>query len=119
MRLLPTRRITIAEYLTQRGLPADWRFGSPLGRVAAEIYRQTYHHEPSTAWQFINGRFRRVMAYLPSETHVLADAWDRYGHTAGQQPAPVTRAHHTRPVWPGSGDAMRWRPTGGPIRSHP
>jgi hypothetical protein len=112
------RRITVAEYLAGRGLPADWRYGSPLGRVAAQIYRQTYRREPSKAWRLINGRFRRVMAYRPSETHVLAAAWDRYGCTAGQRPARVVR---TRPVpaWAGSFDSMRWTPSDAPIRNHP
>lgn len=119
MHALPARRITIADYLVQRGLPADWRFGSPLGRVAADIYRQTYHHEPSKAWRLINGRFRRVMAYLPSEKHILTDAWDRYGCDAGQQPTPTIPTR--RPAYdpPVSIDAMRWRPTSGPLRSHP
>jgi hypothetical protein len=116
---LPPRRTTVAEYLVQRGLPADWRFGSPLGRVAAEIYRQAYRREPSKAWRFINGRFRRVMAYQSSEAHVLTAAWDRYGCTAGHRPTRVIRTRRTVPDWAGSGDAMRWRPSGGPIRSHP
>ncbi|MER5909552.1 hypothetical protein ABT124_03350 [Streptomyces sp. NPDC001982] len=117
--MLTHRRITVAEYLVQRGLPADWRFGSPLGRVAAQIYRQTYRREPGRAFRFINGRFRRVMAYLPSETHVLTAAWDRYGCTAGHRPARTVRAARTPAAWPGSVDAMRWTPSGGPIRSHP
>ncbi|MGW0993502.1 hypothetical protein ACWD5V_09360 [Streptomyces sp. NPDC002523] len=113
-----TRRTTVAEYLVRRGLPADWRFGSPLGRVAAEIYRQTYRREPGKAWRFINGRFRRVMAYLPSETHVLTAAWDRYGCTAGNRRRTV-RTRRAAPGWVSSIDAMRWTPSGGPIRSHP
>jgi hypothetical protein len=113
------RRTTVAEYLVQRGLPADWRFGSPLGRIAAQIYRQTYGREPGRAFRLINGRFRRVMAYRPSETHVLTAAWERYGCTAGQRPAPVIRTPRPEPVWHGSGDAMRWTPPSGPLRSHP
>jgi hypothetical protein len=119
MHTLPARRTTVAEYLVQRGLPADWRYGSPLGRVAAEIYRQTYRREPGRAWRFINGRFRRVMAYLPSETHVLTAAWGRYGCTAGRRTARVVRTHRPAPGWVGSVDAMRWTPAPGPIRSHP
>ncbi|MFJ8153917.1 hypothetical protein [Streptomyces sp. NPDC094468] len=113
------RRTTVAEFLIRRGLPADWRFGSPLGRVAARIYRQTYGREPGTALRFINGRFRRVMAYRPDETHVLTAAWDRYGCTAGSRPAPVSRPRPADTAWRGSGDSMRWLPTGGPLRSHP
>jgi hypothetical protein len=112
------RRITVAEYLVRRGLPADWNYGSPLGRVAARIYRQTYGREPGRAFRFINGRFRQVMTYAPSEQHILARAWELYGCTAGQA-RPVTPARHTGPAWHGSGDAMRWTPTGGPLRSHP
>ncbi|MGC9540198.1 hypothetical protein [Streptomyces sp. UG1] len=114
-----TRRTTVAEYLVQRGLPADWRYGSWLGRVAAQIYRQTYGREPGRAFRFINGRFRRVMAYRPSETHVLTEAWDRYGCYAERRPAPVARPRRTAPVWDGSGDSMRWTPSDSPVRSHP
>ncbi|MGW0582400.1 hypothetical protein ACWD25_42205 [Streptomyces sp. NPDC002920] len=113
------RRITIAEFLVRRGLPADWRYGSPLGRIAAQIYRETYGREPGRAFRWINGRFRRVMAYQPSEAHVLTAAWDQYGCTAGRRPAPVTRTPRTARVWAGSGDSMRWTPDKGPIRSHP
>ncbi|MFJ2004773.1 hypothetical protein [Streptomyces chartreusis] len=113
------RRTTVAEYLVQRGLPADWRYGSPLGRVAAQIYRQTYGREPGKAFRFINGRFRRVMAYWPTEAHVLAAAWEHYGCTAGLAPAPVTRTVRRRADWSGSGDSMRWTPTPGPLCSHP
>lgn len=77
-----SRRITTAEYLAQRGLPADWRYASPYGRIAAEIYRDTYRREPGRAFRLINGRFRRVMAYRPSEAHVLATAWRSYRRTA-------------------------------------
>lgn len=119
MHALPRRRTTVAEYLVRRGLPADWRFGSPLGRVAAQIYRHTYRREPGKAWLFINGRFRRVMAYLPSEAHVLAAAWDQYGSTAGQRPARAARPRPSATGWRGSGDAMRWAPGPGPMRSHP
>ncbi|GAB2714651.1 hypothetical protein [Streptomyces bullii] len=114
-----SRRITVAEYLGQRGLPADWRYGSPFGRVAAEIYRDTYRREPGRAFRFINGRFRRVMAYRPSEAHVLTAAWDRYGRFAEHRPARVVRANRTPYVGLTSADAMRWTPTGGPVRSHP
>lgn len=114
-----SRRITVAEYLVQRGLPADWRYGSPLGRVAAEIYRHTYGREPGRALQLIHGRFRPVMTYQPSETHVLTAAWDRYGSTADLAAAPVARPSRPRPDWAGSGDSMRWTPTGGSLRSHP
>ncbi|MEU4173256.1 hypothetical protein AB0F46_41260 [Streptomyces sp. NPDC026665] len=117
MNALLSHRITVAEYLVQRGLPADWRFGSPLGRVAARIYRTTYRSEPARAFRFINGRFRRVMAYRPSELHVLATAWEQYGRTAGARPAPAPRPNPVA-VRP-SGDAMRWTPGAGPVRSHP
>lgn len=119
MPVLPPRRTTVAEYLVRQGFPADWRFGSPLGRVAAEIYRRTYGREPSRAWRFINGRFRRVMAYQPTEAHVLTAAWERYGRTAGQQPTRAATRLRTAPGWSISGDAMRWTPTGAPLRSHP
>lgn len=113
-----TRSITVTDYLAQRGLPADWRFGSPLGRIAAEIYRQTYRREPGRAFRWINGRFRPVMAYRPCETHVLTTAWDRYGCTAEQQRTPA-RTFRPRAYAPVSADAMRWTQTGGPVRSHP
>ncbi|WND33991.1 hypothetical protein RI578_06645 [Streptomyces sp. BB1-1-1] len=116
------RRITVAEFLVRRGLPADWAYGSPLGRVAARIYRATYGREPARAFQFINGHFRPVMTYAPDEEHVLAQAWEQYGCTAGRyvyRPRPATRAPRTGPVWHGSGDAMRWTPPTGPLRSHP
>ncbi|MFI5973560.1 hypothetical protein [Streptomyces sp. NPDC051452] len=119
MSVLVSRRITVAEYLVQRGLPADWRYGSPLGRVAAEIYRQSYRREPGRAFRWINGRFRKVMAYRPEETHVLRAAWDRYGRTAGHRhipAAPTVRPHRATFV---SGDAMRWTPGNGPVRNHP
>ncbi|MFF8406945.1 hypothetical protein ACF06P_35630 [Streptomyces sp. NPDC015684] len=119
MSALLSRRITVAEYLVQRGLPADWRFGSPLGRVAAEIYRDNYRCEPGRAYRWINGRFRRVMAYRPEETHVLTAAWDRYGRTAGQRRAPVAPARRPYANSFVSGDAMRWTPSNAPIRSHP
>ncbi|SHI66702.1 hypothetical protein [Streptomyces sp. 3214.6] len=112
-------RITVAEYLVQRGLPADWRYGSPLGRVAAEIYRQTYRREPGTAFRFINGRFRPVMTYQPSETHILTAAWDRYGCTADRLPAPAVRTPRPTTAWAGSGDSMRWTPSRGALRNHP
>jgi hypothetical protein len=116
MNALVSRKVTVAEYLVQRDLPADWRFGSPFGRVAARIYRTTYRTEPSRAFQFINGRFRRVMAYRQSELHVLAAAWAQYGSTAAARPAPAPRP---APVVRFSGDAMRWTPDAGPVRSHP
>ncbi|MCX3059583.1 hypothetical protein [Streptomyces beihaiensis] len=116
MSVFPARRTTVAEYLVRRGLPADWRFGSPLGRVAADIYRRTYRHEPGKAFRFINGRFRRVMAYQPAEAHVLAEAWDRYGRTAEIRAARPVHVPAPRLV---SGDAMRWTPTNTPVRSHP
>jgi hypothetical protein len=111
------RRITVAEFLVRQGLPADWRFGSPLGRVAAEIYRNTYRREPGRAFRWINGRFRRVMAYRPSEAHVITAAWERYGSTAGHRPAPRPRPAVT--TWRGSGDSMSWWPSDAPTRSHP
>lgn len=119
MSVLVNRRITVAEYLVRRDLPADWRYGSWLGRVAAEIYRDTYRREPSRAFRFINGRFRRVMAYRPSEAHVLIAAWDRYGSFAEDRPAPVVRTRSIPAPRLTSGDAMRWTPTSAPVRSHP
>lgn len=118
MQALPARRTTVAEYLVRQGFPADWRFGSPLGRVAAEIYRHTYRREPSRAWRFINGRFRRVMAYRPTETHILTAAWEQYGRTAGQAPTRTATRPRTSAALV-SGDAMRWTPNSGPVRSHP
>lgn len=114
-----TRRITVADYLVQRGLPADWRYGSPLGRVAARLYREAYGNEPSRAFRWINGRFRRVMAYRPTETHVLTAAWEQYGCTAGQFAARPVQTRRTPVGWPGSADSMRWTPPSGPVRSHP
>lgn len=111
------RKVTVAEYLVQRGLPVDWRYGSPLGRVAASIYRNTYGREPGRAFRFINGRFRRVMAYRPSEAHVLTAAWDRYGSTAARYDAPATRAGRRTSGWTGSTDSMRWTPEPGPVRT--
>ncbi|MBP5875692.1 hypothetical protein PV360_37055 [Streptomyces scabiei] len=110
------RAITVADYLVQRGLPADWRFGSWLGRVAAEIYRDTYRHEPFKAFRVINDHVRPVCAYAAGESHVLSEAWDRYGRFAVSRPAPAVR-----PVPPAltSIDAMRWTPHAGPVRSHP
>ncbi|MET9122973.1 hypothetical protein [Streptomyces sp. NPDC004528] len=116
MNALVSRRITVAEFLVTRGLPADWRYGSPLGRIAAQIYRDTYRREPSRAFRWINGGVRRVMAYTPAERHVLAQAWDRYPRTTPQAPAAPRR----RPVHvPVSGDAMRWTPGDAPVRNHP
>ena len=115
-----SRRITVAEYLVRRGLPADWAYRSPLGRAAARIYRATYGREPGHALQLIHGRFRPVMAYAPGEQHVLAEAWEAYGCTAGRYaPRPAAPARSSGPVWHGSGDAMRWTPPTGPLRSHP
>ncbi|MFE6362943.1 hypothetical protein ACFVP3_23455 [Streptomyces sp. NPDC057806] len=113
------RRITVAEYLVRRGLPADWPYGSPLGRVAASLYRQTYGREPRRAWRFINGRFRQVMTYAPGEQHVLTRAWEQYGCTAGRRTAPAARPVRPTAVWLPSGDAMRWVPAAGPVRAHP
>lgn len=120
-------RITVAEYLVQRGLPADWRYASPFGRIAAETYRAAYHREPRKAFRFINGRFRRVMAYRPSEVHVLQTAWDRYPRTnpaavpAQRRTVRQTVARIDRALndWSGSGDAMRWRPASEPLTRHP
>ncbi|MHC3474666.1 hypothetical protein ACYF6T_39055 [Streptomyces sp. 7R007] len=116
--------ITIADYLTRHGLPADWRFGSPLGRIAAELYRDTYRREPRKAWRLINGHRRQVMAYTPDEEHILAEAWRRYPRTSQpaeeRQPRTVLqRIDQALSDWAGSVDSMRWRPTGGPLRSHP
>lgn len=102
-----TRRITVAEYLTTRDLPADWQYASPFGRVAAETFRSIYHREPGKAFRLINGRFRKVMAYRASELHVLDIAWRRYPRTGACQ------------VWHGSSDAMQWTPSPAPLTRHP
>ncbi|MFD4258204.1 hypothetical protein ACFWR9_11375 [Streptomyces sp. NPDC058534] len=119
-----SRRITVSEYLVRRGLPADWTYRSPLGRAAARIYRATYGREPGHTLQLIHGRFRPVMAYSPGEQHVLTEAWEQYGSTAGRytyrpRPAAPAPARRTGPAWHGSGDSMRWTPPTGPTRSHP
>ncbi|GHA01200.1 hypothetical protein ACFOOM_12340 [Streptomyces echinoruber] len=119
MNTLLTRRITVADYLTQRGLPADWRYASPLGRAAAAIYRQLYRREPARALRWINGHVRQVCAYDPSEAHVLTAAWEQYGCTAGLRPVPTARFGWAPVDWVVGIDAMRWRPTDGPMRSHP
>ncbi|MFI6249010.1 hypothetical protein, partial [Streptomyces sp. NPDC051016] len=119
MNVVISHKVTVAEFLVCRDLPADWRFGSPLGRVAAEIYRQTYGREPGRAFRFINGRFRKVMAYRPSEAHVLIAAWDRYGSTAGRRPAPAPRPRPTRAARPGCGHNVRWGPPARPQRGPP
>jgi hypothetical protein len=118
MSVLVSRRVTVAEYLVRHGLPADWQYGSPYGRVAAEIYRSTYRREPLRAFRWINGRFRRVMAYRPFEAHVLAIAWEQYGCTAGRRPIRTVAPPRASPGWT-SADAMRWTSSDGPIRSHP
>ncbi|MEO3978803.1 hypothetical protein [Streptomyces sp. CAU 1734] len=82
MKGLFSRKITVAEYLVMRGLPADWRFASPYGRTAAAIYRHAFQCEPGRAWRLINGRFRPVMAYRVSEISVLVEAWQTYPRTA-------------------------------------
>ncbi|MFJ9179403.1 hypothetical protein [Streptomyces sp. NPDC102360] len=82
VRKVTTRQITVAEYLAAQGLPADWRYAPPFGRMAAEAYRRTYHRDPPRAFRLINGRFRRVMAYRQSERHVLATAWETYPRTS-------------------------------------
>lgn len=116
-------RTTVATFLTRNGLPADWRYASPLGRVAADIYRRTYGREPGTTWQLIHGKFRTVMAYSPSERHVLTEAWQQY--TPGPDrptPRPRTvlgRIDRALADWYGSGDSMRWQPAPGPLRPHP
>ncbi|MFJ4828479.1 hypothetical protein ACIP79_00850 [Streptomyces sp. NPDC088747] len=115
-------KTTVAEYLASRGLPADWRYASPFGRLAAETYRAHYHREPRRAFRFINGRFRRVMAYRPSEVHVMATAWDRYPRTnPAAVPAPrrtLARIDRELSAYV-SGDAMRWQPGSEPISNHP
>ncbi|MFF0183472.1 hypothetical protein [Streptomyces sp. NPDC005244] len=119
-------KLTVAEYLSRRGLPADWRYASPFGRLAAEIYRAAYRREPRKAFRLINGRFRRVMAYRPSEVHVMATAWDRYPRT---NPAAVPAPRRSSPRRTlaridrelnayVSGDAMRWVPSSEPITRH-
>ncbi|MEI5520697.1 hypothetical protein WB388_08790 [Streptomyces brasiliscabiei] len=110
------RAVTVADYLVQRGLPADWRFGSWLGRIAAEIYRDTYRREPYKAFRVINDHVRPVCAYADGERHVLAEAWDAYGHYAENRPTPAAR-----PALPQltSIDAMRWTPDTEPTPSHP
>ena len=84
-------RITVAEYLATRGMPASWRYASPYGRTVAATYRTLYRAEPGKALLFINGKFRPVMAYAVDEVHVLDAAWDLYLRTAplaGSTPEP-------------------------------
>lgn len=120
-------KLTVAEYLSRRGLPADWRYASPFGRIAAETYRARYHREPRHAFRLINGRFRRVMAYRPSEVHVMATAWDRYPRTnpaavpAQRRPSPrrtLARIDRELSAYV-SCDAMRWQPTSELPARHP
>ncbi|MEB8338030.1 hypothetical protein [Streptomyces endophyticus] len=82
VREIAAPRITSTEFLAARGLPANWRYASPFGRVAAETYRTIYRREPTCAFLLIHGRFRRIAAYRPSEAHVLATAWEIYPRTA-------------------------------------
>ncbi|WP_137991237.1 hypothetical protein [Streptomyces vilmorinianum] len=82
MKVQFTRRITVADYLAERGLPGDWRYASAYGRTVARVYRDTYRREPGKAFRLIGLRFYRVMAYRPTEAHVLADAWTLYPRTA-------------------------------------
>lgn len=117
-------RTTVVEYLASRGLPADWRYASPFGRLAAEAYRAEYRREPGKAFRLINGRFRRVMAYRASEAHVMATAWDRYPRTnpnaVPQRSVRRTVARIDRALSDYvSGDAMRWTPSNERLRSHP
>lgn len=109
-------KITVAEYLVTRGLPANWRYASPLGRIAAETYRAAYGREPRHAFRLINGRFRRVMAYRASERHVLATAWETYPRT---NPAIPSQRRTIDRVLAVSGDAMRWTPDSAPLTRHP
>ncbi len=62
------RRVTVAELLSKRALPADWRHGPPLGRVDACIYRAPHGREPGHAFRLVNGRFRQVMTYAPASS---------------------------------------------------
>ncbi|MFH8405474.1 hypothetical protein ACH4FX_11970 [Streptomyces sp. NPDC018019] len=116
-------KITVAEYLVTRGLPATWRYASPFGRIAAETYRSIYRREPRKAFRLINGRFRRVMAYRASELHVLAEAWESYPRTANPSAVPsprrtVERIDRVLADYV-SGDAMRWQPSSEPLTRHP
>ncbi|HET6636808.1 MAG TPA: hypothetical protein VFH77_17455 [Streptomyces sp.] len=115
-------RSTVATLLRQQGLPTDWRYASPLGKVAADIYRRTYRREPGTTWQLINGRLRTVMAYSPTERHVLTQAWQQYTPGPDRPTAPhdvLSRIDRTLTDWRGSVDSMRWQPAHGPMRPHP
>ncbi|AZM51837.1 hypothetical protein DMA15_03905 [Streptomyces sp. WAC 01529] len=107
-------KTTVAEYLVTRGLPADWRYASPFGRIAAETYRSVYRREPRKAFRLINGRFRRVMAYRASERHVLDTAYEIYPRTATPDAVPTPR--HTVARISG---AMRWTPSSAPLTRHP
>ncbi|WP_030777172.1 hypothetical protein [Streptomyces sp. NRRL S-920] len=116
-------KTTVAEYLATRGLPANWRYASPFGRIAAETYRSIYRREPRKAFRFINGKFRRVMAYRASERHVLDTAWDIYPRCANPSAVPTPRRTVDRIdrvlndyV---SNDAMRWSPSNQPLTRHP
>ncbi|MGW6292459.1 hypothetical protein [Streptomyces sp. NPDC055058] len=113
-------RTTIATFLTARGMPADWRYASPLGKVAADIYRRTYGREPGTTWQLINGKFRTVMAYSAREAHVITAAWQQYTPGPDRPRTIVHRIDRALADWYGSADSMRWQPPPtGPLRSHP
>ncbi|MFK0172642.1 hypothetical protein ACIQU5_27985 [Streptomyces sp. NPDC090306] len=111
--------ITVEDFLNARGLP-EWQYRSPLGCVAADIYRREYRRDPGREWQWINGRWVQVFSYLPAERHVLTQAWEAFGEHAGPPAPRPVRHHRPEPQWHGSGDAMRWQPGGsGPLRSHP
>ncbi|MFJ7242375.1 hypothetical protein ACIQWB_35350 [Streptomyces olivaceus] len=85
-------------YLTGRGIDQEFadRYGSAFGRTAAKIYRTSNGAEPRRAWSNVNGKWRRVNGYLPTETDVLDKAFDTYPRTAdyvapelAAEPTPV------------------------------
>jgi len=76
--------LLVRRYLVQRGCEQAFadRYGSAFGRTAAKTYRAVYGTEPRRAWSYVHGTWRRVIAYLPAERHVLDTALRTYPRTA-------------------------------------
>lgn len=88
-------------YLTGRGIDQGFadRYGSAYGRTAAKVYRAEHGTEPRKAWSNVNGKWRRVNGYLPTETAVLDTAFATYKRTAEYVvTAPASVAEVTVPV---------------------
>ncbi|MEU9183337.1 hypothetical protein AB0D14_01965 [Streptomyces sp. NPDC048484] len=89
--------LLIRRYLTGRGVDQEFadRYGSAFGRTAAKIYRTGHGVEPRRAWSNVNGKWRRVNGYLPTETETLDEAFTTYKRTAeyvlpaAAEPAPA------------------------------